>query len=131
MWRNRRLPGRRLLIYFGGLVGLARTVQESVDETGASVEEIDPTTRFEPKDVNAKAVFLAGVGTLLILWTTVVVLYPLFSYFKYARTGGQTPSKIVERLPPPPPAPRDQDHPHLVLKNYVQSEKAASRVTGG
>ncbi len=125
MNRNRPLPGSRLLLYAGGLIGLFRTADQSLDETGAPVETIDPFTRSEPQDINVRAVLLAGAATLLALWAIVVVVYPLFKYFSYERTGGQDPAKVLAYLPPQPPAPRDQAHPHRVLKDFRAQEETS------
>jgi hypothetical protein len=124
MSRNKSLPGSRLLLYAGSLAGVLRTAERSIAELNAPAEAIDPTTRTEPRDVHAKFVFIAGLGLLLTLWATVVVIYPLFTYFKYERTGGQDPSKVLYYVPPQPPAPRNEDHPFRTLQEFQAREEA-------
>ncbi len=123
MNRSKSLPGSRLLLYAGSLAGVLRTAERSLAEVNAPAEEIDPTTRAEPQDVNAKWVFIAGLGVLLALWATVVVIYPLFSYFKYERTGGQDPSKVLYYVPPQPPIPRNEDHEFRTLREFEAREE--------
>lgn len=118
MNRNRPLPGSRIALYGASLAGALKTAQRSLDEAGASSETIDPTTRAERRDVNAKGVLLAGIGVLVAIWAIVLLIYPLFTHFKYARTGGRDPSKVLSYIPPSPPIPRNEDHPYRVLKEY-------------
>jgi hypothetical protein len=125
MRRNRLFPGSRLLLSLAGLVGLVHTVEEGLAQAGAPAEEIDPTTHAEPADVNAKWVLIAGVSVLLAVWAIVLLLYPLFRYFKYERTGGRDPSKVLVYLPPPPPHPQNQIEPHEDLAHYRNEQEGA------
>jgi len=68
-------------------------------------------THAEGRDVNAKAIWMAGIGVLLGLWAVVLLLYPLFTYFKYERTGGKDPAKVLVYLPNQPPLPRNSSNP--------------------
>jgi hypothetical protein len=122
---NKPLPGTRLVFYLASFVGLFRAVEQSVSEAGAPAERIDPTTRAEGQDVNAAGVFLAGVGILLGLWAVVLVLYPLFTHFKYARTGGLDPEKVLVYAPPLPPRPRNVDDMYRKLEVFRAREDSA------
>jgi hypothetical protein len=124
MSRNKSLPGSRLVLYAGSLAGVLRTAERSLAEVNAPAEEIDPTTRAELRDVSAKWVFIAGLGVLLTLWATVVVIYPLFDYVKYERTDGQDPSKVLYYVPPQPPIPRNEDHEFRTLQEFQARERA-------
>jgi hypothetical protein len=106
-------------------MGLVRTAGESLDELGAGKEAIDPSTQAEGGDLNFTAVFIVGAGLLLSLWAIIVALYPLFTYFKYERTGGKAPSKVLAYVPPLPPYPRNESAPFIVLKQFRAREEAA------
>ena len=125
MWWNRRIPGFRWFLYGAGLAGLFRTAERSLDEAGAPTETIDPTTRAEGQDVHAKAVLLAGIGLLLGIWAIVLLIYPLFNYYSYERTGGRTPSKVLAYLPKLPPRPRNESNPHVDLKVFLARQESA------
>jgi hypothetical protein len=101
----------RWLLYAAGLVGLVRVAEEGVAESGSPTEPIDPKTRAEWTDVHVFWVLIAGLGVLLFLWAVVVIIYPLFNYFQYERTGGRQPSKVLTYLPPLPPEPRNESSP--------------------
>lgn len=122
---KRALPGVRWLLYLAGLAGIVRTAETSLGEAGASSDEIDPTVRTEPADLNAKAVFLTGVGLLLALWASVLAIYPLFTYYEYERTGGKSPWKVLRYLPPLPPQPRLQANAKTDLNHFRAAEDAA------
>ena len=127
MSRNKPLPGTRLFLYVASMVGLVRSTEQVADEVGASRDEIDPTTRAEPQDVNVKAVWLAGIGILVVLWAIVLLIYPLFSYYKYERTSGRDPAKVLSYIPKLPPRPRNENEPYLVLQKFRARE--ASELT--
>ena len=120
----RRLPPFRWLVYGAGAAGLVRAAEASVGEAGAAKEKIDPSIRFEPGDLSPKAVFLTGVGLLAGIWAIVIVLYPLFLYFQYERTGGRDPAKVLVYLPPKPPHPRNEANPHLDLARFKAARQA-------
>jgi hypothetical protein len=122
---NKPLPGSRALLPIVGLVAGTRVTGELLDERGADTEPIQPNTRFEPADLHPKAVLLTGLGILAMVWIVVVVLYPLFKYFSYARTGGLSPAKVLNYVPPAPPAPRNESEPRTHLNDYLARQKAA------
>jgi hypothetical protein len=122
---NKPVPGRRALLSIVGLVAGARVTGEWLDERAAQTEPINPNTHYEPADLNPKAVFLAGLGILVVLWIVVLVLYPIFRYFSYARTGGLNPAKVLNYIPPPPPAPRNETGSDTELSDYMARQKAA------
>jgi len=86
--------------------------------------EIDPTTRAERRDVNAKAIWIAGIGTLLGVWAVVLLMYPLFTYYKYERTGGKNPAKVLTYLPAAPPTPRNVENSSRNLREFRAREDA-------
>jgi hypothetical protein len=122
---NKQLPGTRALLSVAGVVATTRAAEEWLDEKDAETEPIAPETRFEAADLHPKAVFLTGLGILLVLWATVVVIYPLFDYFSYERTGGLNPNRVLHYIPPTPPAPRDEYQPHKELTDYLARENGA------
>lgn len=122
MNRNKTVPGTRLFLYLSGLVGAARTAEEFADEAGAPREEIHPTTHTELRDVNPKAVWIAGIGVLLGIWAIVLLLYPLFTYFKYERTGGKDPVKVLRYIPNAPPRPRIGEDQSPVIEEFRARE---------
>ncbi len=88
------------------------TVDPSPPARIGEMEPIHPDTRFEPEDIHAKAVFLTGVGLLVVLWAVVLLTYPLV-FAPFARQA---------RFPPPPvqvlpPEPRIQPNPREDLKD--------------
>lgn len=93
----------------------------SLDES-TRVEPIDPATHAELTDISPKAIWIAGIGVLLGVWAIVLLLYPLFTYFKYERTGGKDPSTVLKYLPAPPPTPRNIEHPFRNLREFRARE---------
>lgn len=122
---NKRLPGARALLPIVGVVAGLRATDALLDEVGARTEPIDPATRYEPADLHPKRVFWAGAGTLAGLWIIVVLVFPLFNYFSYSRTGGHDPAKVLSYLPPAPPAPRNESTRHTELSDYLARENVA------
>lgn len=122
MARHKSFPGTRLFLYFTSIMGVARTAEELLNQVGASSEPIDPTTHAEGSDINSKAIWIAGIGVLLGLWAIVVALYPLFTYFKYERTGGKDPAKVLVWAPPLPPLPQNINHPFQNLQEFRARE---------
>jgi hypothetical protein len=122
---NKPFPGSRALLSIVGLAAGARVTGEWLDERDARTEPINPNTHYEPADLNPKAVFLTGLGILAVLWIVVVVLYPIFRYFSYARTGGLNPAKVLNYIPPAPPAPRNETGSDTELSDYLAREKTA------
>jgi hypothetical protein len=122
---TKSLPGSRALLSIVALVAGARATRGMLDEAGAPAEPIDPHTHYEAADLHPKRVFLAGLFTLLGFWAIVLLTYPLFNYFSYARTSGLNPSKVLKYMPPTPPAPRNEYEPHTELSDYVAKENAA------
>lgn len=82
----------------------------------------DPSTRFESKDINATAVFLTGIGVLLVMWVVVVLIMPLFSYFKTERGIGPIVKELPARVPP---EPRVQPNPRADLHEFRAREISA------
>ena len=121
----RRNAGGRWLLYGAGVAGLVREAEVEAVEAGARSEPIDPSIQFEPEDVYPKWVLLAGGGVLVGIWVIVLVLYPLFAYFKYDRTGGRTPEKVLVYLPPKPPPPRNEATPHRDLRQFLARQRTA------
>ncbi len=80
----------------------------------------DPSTGFEPRDVNATAVLLTGLGILLVMWAVVVLLYPLFSYFRAERG---IPAAVVSGTPARRPTePQIQPNPRTDLHAFRARE---------
>ncbi len=67
---------------------------------------------------------ISFAAVLLGLWAVVVTIYPVFQYFKYERTGGLEPSKVLVPLPPFPPQPRLQEDPAADLEQFRARENA-------
>jgi hypothetical protein len=87
-------------------------------------EPIDPSTHFESGDINVRAVMLAGIGTLLALWAIVVLVYPVFSYFKAGRAEISPPPIAAARHGNPmPPEPRIQANPQQDLHDFRAYEE--------
>lgn len=124
MSRNKTLPGTRLFLYMSGLVGGVRAAEDLAEEARAPKVEIHSDTRAEGRDVNAKAIWIAGIGVLVGLWAIVLLLYPLFTYLKYDRAGGKDPAKVLVYLPNQPPAPRNIEDPFRNLAAFRAREDA-------
>lgn len=122
---NKRIPGSRWFLYGAGLTGMAQAVDESLEERRSPSEQIDPTTPVEHRDVNAKLVFFTGLGVLLTVWAVVLVMYPLFNYFRYERTGGLEPSKVLVYVPKLPPHPRNESNPIADFEAYKARQEGA------
>lgn len=105
-----------------GLIGGARAAEDLLEEARAPKEEIHPGTHAERRDVNAKAIWIAGIGLLLGMWAIILLLYPLFTYFKYDRTGGKDPAKVLKYLPNQPPTPRNIENPFRNLAAFRARE---------
>ncbi|HZT69436.1 MAG TPA: hypothetical protein VFC10_06775 [Terriglobia bacterium] len=82
----------------------------------------DPSTRHEPEGINATAVFLTGVGVLVVMWVVVVLIMPLFSYFKAERGIGPIVNEMPARVPP---EPRIQSDPRGDLHEFRARELSA------
>ena len=121
MNRYRSFPGARLLLSLAGLVGLFRAVEHTSGQPRRPEEPIDSATRFEHRDVNATAVFLTGIGVLVLVWAVVVLVYPLFSYFQNQRGA---PAAAVTQIPSRPPEPRIQADPRADLHDFRARESA-------
>ena len=87
----------------------------------------NPNTRFEPKDINATAVFLTGIGVLIVMWVAVVLIMPLFSYFKAERGIGPVVKELPARVPP---EPRVQPNPRADLHEFRAREVSALHTYG-
>jgi len=122
MSRNKTIPGTRLLLYMSALFGGVRAAEDLLEEAGAPKVKIHPETQAERRDVNSKAIWIAGIGVLLGLWAVVLLLYPLFTYFKYERTGGKDPAKVLVYLPNEPPTPRNIENPFRNLAAFRARE---------
>lgn len=121
MPRN-KVPGTRLFLYVTGLMGMARSAEELLEEAGAPSVPIDPTTHAAGPGIHPKAIWIAGIGTLLGLWAIVLLIYPVFTFYKYERTGGKDPAKVLKYLPNLPPAPRNLNHPFQNLAEFRARE---------
>lgn len=117
-------PGSRLLLYLASAMGAARTADELVIEARAPHVAVDPSTHAEGAGLNPKVIWIAGIGVLLGLWAIVLLLYPLFTYYKYQRTGGKDPAKLLQYLPPSPPAPQNINSPYSTLEQFRKREDA-------
>jgi len=89
------------------------------------VDPIDPTTRYEHRDVNPRNVALAGLGVFIGMLVAVMLIYPLFAFFGHIVERPVLPSS----LPPqtgfvPPPAPTLQPSPRRDLHEYLAAENA-------
>ncbi len=110
---------RRIVSRIGMAAGLARGVPLGLREAiEGPAEPIDPTTRFESGDLNAKAVFLTGVGVLLGLWVVVVLVYPYFTYLAHERAGGAPAAEVARPFSQYPPEPRIQANPTSDLNDF-------------
>ncbi|HUB81830.1 MAG TPA: hypothetical protein VMB03_23685 [Bryobacteraceae bacterium] len=89
------------------------------------VDPIDPTTRYEHRDANARNVALTGFGVLVGMWIAVMLIYPIFLLFGHLVSRPVLPSS----LPPQtgfvlPPAPALQPNPRRDLHEYLAAENA-------
>lgn len=119
---DRRPLGSRLALYSGAVVGLFRAIDELADEGRRPKEEVEPQNRVEPDDLKPKNLWIFAVSLLGSVWAIVLLIYPLFAFFKYDRTGGRQPSKVLAYLPPRPPEPRNVNQPYRVLDDYLKSQ---------
>jgi len=122
MSRNRWLPGIRPFVYLASVLGIARAVGATAQEATAQKEPVDPDTYHSDDDLDAKLVWKIGIGLIIALWAIVVLLYPLFNFFKYERTGGRNPSKVLAYIPKLPPAPRNENKPLEVIQQFEKRE---------
>lgn len=122
MTRNKWLPGVRPFVYIASAFGLARAASETAQEATAPKEPVDPETYHSHDDVDANLIWKIGIGLILTLWAIVVLIYPLFQFFKYDRTGGKDPSKVLAYVPRQPPRPRNEDQPILVIQQFRKRE---------
>lgn len=104
------------LLVLAGVALAAMVVSRTPDE--AAADPIDPTTRYEHRDISVRPVVLAGAGLLLGVWMAIIAIYPLF--------------RLLDREGPPaaqgmimPPAPHLQDDPAHDLAEYRARENAA------
>jgi hypothetical protein len=82
-------------------------------------EPVHRDTRFEPHDVNAKAVFLTGAGLLAAVWVTVLLMNPLFNYYRHLWAVQQvSPLPAAAHGNPVPPEPRIQENPRRDLRDF-------------
>lgn len=121
---NKTVPGARPLLLFGAVEAFFRTIYKWAEEAGAPSEEMDPTTRAEPDDLDVKLLWKIGIGLLLVLWALVVVLYPFFRLLILDRTGGVEPAKVLAYIPKLPPKPRNEHLPFLTLEKFRHGEEA-------
>lgn len=104
----------------GALVALTRRSGEHL------ADPIDPTTRYEHRDVNPTAVALTGLGVLIGIWVTVILAYPLFLLFSHLASRPVQPSSLAPQTGfVPPPAPTLQQNPRRDLHDYLATENEA------
>ncbi len=115
---------RRMVSRIGLAVGFTRGIPLGLREAiEGPTEPVDPTTRFESGDLNAKAVFLTGVGVLLGVWVVVVLVYPYFTYLAHEGAGGES-APVARQSNPAPPEPRIQANPTSDLNQFRAWEKS-------
>ena len=110
-----------------GLLALAATAFAALvlkrTPAEAPADPIDPTTRYEPRDVHAGAVALTGAGLLLAIWLAILVIYPFFRLLDHE--GPPAAQGMVL-----PPAPRLQADPPRDLGEFRARENAAMNSYG-
>jgi len=88
------------------------------------IELIDPTTRFEPRDIRGDAVMLTGASLLAALAIVSFLLYFVFAYFTHREASLSPPPLPVNahgsRLPP---EPRLQADPVLEMQEMRAYEE--------
>jgi hypothetical protein len=124
MNRNKPLSQTRPFVVYSAIMGLFRAIDEMAEEASAPKEVIAPETRAQRDDENEGFLLKFGICLILTLWAIVLVLYPLFTYFKYDRTGGRDPAKVLVYIPKPPPRPRSEGNPFISLKHFRAAEDA-------
>jgi len=125
MSRGRAFPGTRLFLSLAGAVGLYRAADDTYIETTSSHEAIDPTNRASGDDIHPKTIFFIGIGVLVATWVAILLIYPLFRFFEYDRTGGRDPQKVLQYIPNRPPRPRNVNHPYEYLRDFRANQDAA------
>lgn len=120
--RGKWFPGTRLFLYVGGLLGLVRAAGEAVEEERRAKESVDPTTYSSHDELDTKLVWKIGMAVLLGIWVIVALMSLLFNFFKYDRTGGRAPAKVLAYVPPLPPQPRNVNEPYQYLDKFVKRE---------
>jgi hypothetical protein len=88
------------------------------------VDPIDPTTRYEHRDINTKMVALTGAGVLVGMWLAVVLIYPFFR-FLMREVQPAVPPALAQPVFVLPPAPTLQQNPTLDLRSLRAQENAA------
>ena len=88
-------------------------------------DPIDPTSRFEHRDIDPKMVALTGAGVFIGMWVAVMLVYPLFGFFRHISTEPGPPTSV----PPQtgfvaPPAPTLQQSPRRDLQEYLAQQNA-------
>ncbi|HLH17059.1 MAG TPA: hypothetical protein VKX45_07550 [Bryobacteraceae bacterium] len=114
----------RLVARAGLMLAIVRGVPAGVRESieGES-EPIHPGTRAEHRDVNVRAVFWTGVGLLVALWIIVLLMYPLFAFFRRERAEAEAATPAASRGLTVPPGPRLQSNPRRDLQEFRKYEE--------
>ena len=87
-------------------------------------DPIDPETRFETGDVRTGAALLGGAGVIVVLWATVLLTYPVYSYFAHARAASSPPPvQAAAHGTPQSPQPRIQADPARDWKDFHAYEE--------
>jgi hypothetical protein len=79
---------------------------------------VDPSTRYETREVNAKWVAVTGAGLLVAVWLVVLLVYPVFGYLR--RETPRMPGRVVsqQHFNVMPPEPRIQADPRTDLQDF-------------
>jgi hypothetical protein len=84
---------------------------------------VDPSTGWEKRDVNIKALFIFGFWMAVVLLVTMVGMNFAFKAFKEASPMGPTRSPVAEGERMIPAGPLLQVHPHQELKDYCDAQQ--------
>lgn len=122
MSRNRPLPAGGFFLAIATALGLARGTGDVVQEATSPHAPVDPTNQASGDDIRPKVLWIIGISVIGCTWISILLLYPLFTYFKYERTGGLDPAKALVYAPPQPPRPRNVAHPYQYLADIRKSE---------
>lgn len=81
-----------------------------------------PDVSFEPSDINARGVIIAGGGVLAFAMLATVILYPVFEHFLHAHAAHTSARReFASRVALP--EPRLQDSPRRDLAAYINQQQ--------
>lgn len=107
----------RLILWATAAIGAVVLTRSAEDP---AVDPIHPSTRYEHRDVNAKAVVWTGLAAFALMWIAIFLVFPFFLYLNH--TTNSEPGTLRQGLILPP-EPRLQSNPKLDLQEFRAQEQ--------